>query len=422
MSTTNYLFLRRISVLSFILSCVMASSICAETYGIKDQQGNFIPKINVTLGNKEVLIKKVDSQEKIKSLGITLNAKNKNLIRNIGLINIEWMDAANKPSKAVLFAGPLYNANTRHFQDSLTKSSAIRLIDKSNKNLFAAKHAYELFTLSIDDQNLVFAETATEQDKTVRMGSGKDVSINVDKSVINFGENNIKTGELINVENRSGLDQVFGVDPIDKGVLYFQIVRTPEQTRIPKESWERFSVVADSGFFIVIIPEPDANQLTQLDGKEIIIKIYQGNKIRETRKIPIKVSEDLKAAARKNQLTDSGEVTDSGRKVSSGNTKTETSQGAQSKSSQTSGTTRTESGKETAKYSMWLWILQIMNFLLLAGLAIYTFLFIMPKMQILEDRLAKNEMFIHNSREAIREELDHLKHELRSGEVKHNVE
>ena len=38
--------------------------------------------------------------------------------------------------------------------------------------------------------------------------------------------------------------------------------------------------------------------------------------------------------------------------------------------------------------------------------------FMLPKIQVLQDRLAKTEMFLHGSREAIREELDQLKGEI----------
>jgi hypothetical protein len=45
-------------------------------------------------------------------------------------------------------------------------------------------------------------------------------------------------------------------------------------------------------------------------------------------------------------------------------------------------------------------------------LAGYGIFFMLPKIQVLEDRLAKSEMFIHGSREAIREELDEIKREI----------
>jgi flagellar basal body-associated protein FliL len=59
-----------------------------------------------------------------------------------------------------------------------------------------------------------------------------------------------------------------------------------------------------------------------------------------------------------------------------------------------------------------IWILQISNLVLTVGLIVYGFFFMLPKIQVLEDRLAKNEMFIHGSREAIREELEQIKKDI----------
>ena len=61
---------------------------------------------------------------------------------------------------------------------------------------------------------------------------------------------------------------------------------------------------------------------------------------------------------------------------------------------------------------MWIWILQISNLVIVIGVAVYAFFFMLPRIQVLEDRLAKNEMFIHGSREAIRDELEQIKKEI----------
>jgi len=53
-----------------------------------------------------------------------------------------------------------------------------------------------------------------------------------------------------------------------------------------------------------------------------------------------------------------------------------------------------------------------MNLALLVCLGAYGIFFVLPKIQVLQDRLAKNEMFIHGSREAIREELEEIKAEI----------
>ena len=63
---------------------------------------------------------------------------------------------------------------------------------------------------------------------------------------------------------------------------------------------------------------------------------------------------------------------------------------------------------------MWIWILTVLNLILLMSLAAYGVFFVLPKIQVVEDRLAKNEMFIHGSREAIREELEQVKEEILS--------
>jgi hypothetical protein len=57
-------------------------------------------------------------------------------------------------------------------------------------------------------------------------------------------------------------------------------------------------------------------------------------------------------------------------------------------------------------------LVQIINLGLLVGLAVYGIFYMLPKIQVLQDRLARNEMFIHTSREAIREEMDRIKEEI----------
>ncbi len=383
----------------------LAEKAPAETYGLKDAQGAFVPKINVTFTGKEVTIKKVDPRDKFRQFSFTINPKNTKLVRNIASIQIEWIDAANKTGNAVPLAGPKhYDVNTRSFHDSLIKSIGIKLIDKANRSIFTAKSVADLFIIAIDDQPLMTSEAATEQDRTVRLGAGRDVSLNIDKTSVVFNESNVKPGEIINVDNKSGVDQLFGVDPIERGVNYFGIVRVPGQETVPKDSWGRFNVAADAGFMIVVIPDRDPGQLAQLDGKEIVVKVFQGDQVRVTRKIPIRVSEDLKASARKAQMEDNN-------RPKPGPSTVKPEEPSQP-SGPTSPTRPEAAGKEKPKYSMFLWILQIANLALLTGMAIYTFFFILPKMQVLEDRLTKNEIFIHNSREAIREELDHLKEDL----------
>jgi hypothetical protein len=405
-SEKKYAPLSHLVLLFLVLSGILALPAIGrcETYGIKDDQGVFVPKVTVTITGKDLIIKKTDPQDKFRSFSLTLNRKNSNLIRNVGLISMEWIDATNKPTKPVLFAGPLYNAATRVFQDSLTKSLGIKLIDKTKLNLFAGKSVPDLFTIHVDDQVLLSSEAATEQDRTVQLGKGRDVSLNVDKTSIVFNESNFKKGEILNVDNRSGLDQVLGVELPEKGLLYFQIIRKPEQTKINRENWDRFTLASDSGIFIVLIPEADPSQLAQLDGKDIVIKVFQGTKVRETRKIPIKISSELRTTA---GGTSPEPTPERPKRPSEPDIKP-----AQTPKPEQQAASGNTSRKDVQKASPWLWALQIFNLVMLAGLGVYTVFFMLPKIQVLEDRLAKNEMFIHGSREALREELDQLKEEV----------
>jgi hypothetical protein len=397
----------------FALGAVLFPGIAVcETYGIKEQ-GNFVPKVSINVGNKDVVIKKIDPHDKFKSFSITLNPKNRNLVRNVGLIDLEWIDANNQPGKPIKFAGERYNPKTQAFQDSLIKSIGLKLIDKTNKDLFGEKPASDLFMIHVDDQLLVSSEAAAERDRTVQLGAGRDVSLNIDKNAIVFNENNFKKGEILNVDNRSGLDQVLGVELPEKGLLYYQVIRKPEQNKIPRENWDRFTVAADSGIFIVLIPEPDPNQYLQLEGKEITIKVYQGNKIRETRKVPIKIASDLRSMSKPSTSPSeppaSEEVARRPAPTSPNLEAPETS----TPSARPATAVPSEASRRTeSRTSIWLWALQIFNLVLLLGVAAFGFFFMLPKIQVLQDRLAKAEMFLHGSREAIREELDQLKGEI----------
>jgi hypothetical protein len=404
----------RLLLLVFLGAVFFPAGAACETLGIKDSKGNFVPKVTVTVGNKEVEIKKTDPQASFASISLTL--KNHKLIQNVTLLDIQWVNAKNEPGRPLPFAGPLYNRSTRVFQAPMTKSLSLKLLDKTKVNLFAGKSVADLLTISIGDQPLISSESVPEKERTVQLGTGSDISINVDKASIVFNENNFKKGEILNVDNRSGSDQVLGVELPEKGLLYYQVIRKPEQTKIPRENWDRFTVASDSGIFIVLIPEADPVQLSQLNGKEIVIKVFQGNKIRETRKIPIKTSSDLQATGK-----ESGERGESLRGgETSGPSKPEVGPPRTAEAVEASAPpARREAASpaETAQTNrqwggLWLWIVQIFNLVLLAGLAVYAIFFMLPKIQVLEDRLAKNEMFIHGSREAIREELDQIKAEI----------
>ncbi len=68
--------------------------------------------------------------------------------------------------------------------------------------MFAGKSIADLFAISIGDQPLIFSEAVPEKERTVQLGTGRDISINVDKTSITFDENNLMKGEWINVDNR----------------------------------------------------------------------------------------------------------------------------------------------------------------------------------------------------------------------------
>jgi hypothetical protein len=400
-----------ISVLAFLVTFLIPQVALCETFGIKDAQGKFAPKVEITVGKKEVVIKKTEPTEKFNSLSLTLNPKDTNLIKNVAHLNIQWQTGA-KVGRAIPFMGPRYDPNTRVFSDTMTKSTALKIIDTSKLNLFKDKTLADLFTVQIDDQALVSSESAVEKDRTVQLGTGRDVSINVDKNSILFDESNLKKGEMLNVDNRSGFDQILGVELPKKGFLVCQIRRRLEQTKIPSENWERFTMPADSGIFIVLIPEADPDALAQLDGKEIVIKAYQGNKIRETRRIPIKVAADLMkpgaplskmgGPTEPEDLRSESPATRTGPRPETTGSRPQpaTAPGAVSARQQDRGT------------GPWIWILQIANLALLVAVGSYGIFFMLPRIQVLEDRLAKNEMFLHGSREAIRDELEQIKKEI----------
>lgn len=404
-------------LLIFLGGVLFPSQAACETLGLKDSKGSFVPKVTVTVGNKEVVINKTDPQASFASISLTLNPKYHKLIQNVTQLEIQWVNANNEPGKPLPFAGPLYNPTTMVFRAPMTKSLSLKLLDKTRKNLFAGKSIGDLFTISIGDQQLISSEAVAEKDGTVQLGTGRDVSIKVDKMSVTFDENNLMKGEWLNVDNRSGSDQVLGVEPPDKELVYFRIVRKPEQNTIPPENWDRFTVASDEGIQILLIAYPEPRLLSQLNGKEITIKVFQGNKIKETRKIPIKISSDLRGLGK--DLSERGEsVKDKGETRPPAKPEIEPSRAAEPvEASAPPARRETASTGETSQANrrlggLWLWIIEIFNLVLLAGLAVYAIFFMLPKIQVLEDRLAKNEMFIHGSREAIREELDQIKAEI----------
>jgi len=391
------------TLLVSVLLSVLPKLVPAEIYGVKDTAGNFQPRLDITMGNKEVVLKKVNPQDRFRSLAINLNPKNANLIRHVGLLNMEWVNSAGKAGKEVQFAGPRYDPTTRRFEDAMGKSIEVRIIDKSNRNLFAGKSLTDLFDIRVDDAPLVSSESATEKDRTVQMGRGRDVSLNIDKQTIVFNENNFKKGEILNIDNRSGMNLVVGIDLPEKGLLYYQIIKKPEQTKIPRDAWKRFTIAPDSGVFVVLIPEPDPVQLAMINGKDISIRVYQGTTVKDTLRVPLTVASDLTGGP--SEIPGKGA---SGSPSASAQKPSVPSDDHSIPAGQ--GSERTLSGTQGRPSSdMKMWVFQAISLGLLAVLAGYVIFFLLPKIQVLQDRIAKSEIFIHHSRESIREELDAMK-------------
>lgn len=406
------------SVAVIVVVCAVALSPIVghcETYGFKNEQGGFTPKVVVSVGNREILIKKTDPKDKFGTISLTLNKKNQALVRNVKFLKIQWINLQNLPGKPLPLVGPHYDYKTLTFQEGMTKSLGLKLIDESARDLFTGKDFSDLFTLQIDDQALSSSDTFEEKDRTIKLGAGRDLSVEVNKSSLVFNEENLKRGETVDVENRSESNQTVGVELPKKGLLFDKIIRSRGQGTIPKESWGRFAVDPGSGFSIVLIPDPDTKQLASLDGAEILVKIWDGNTIRDTRKIPIQVAGELLSAEGGAAATVGRTPTNLGKPATAPETAeraTRKEPHVSTQSRQTEPTPR-EPLQETASASgIWVWLLQIFNLVLLVALGVYGIFFMLPRVQMLEDRLAKNEMFIHGSREAIREELEEIKHDI----------
>ena len=397
---------------SAVMCLILSGTGYGAIYGFKDSHGAFQPKVTVSLGKKEIIISKIDPEEKFKSFALILNKKNQNLQKNVNQISVEWLNAENRGGKPTTFAGPTYDAAKLRFEEPMTRSVTLKLTDKSGKNLFAVKSFSDLFTIQVDQHTLSPSESGAEADSPIKFGSGRDVSLNLDKTSLQFDESNIKKGEIINLDNRSGLDQVVGIELPEKLLLYYQIVRKPEQTKVPRENWDRFNISSDSGIFVVLIPESDPGQLQALNGKEILIKVYQGDKTRETIRVPIRTTPD----GAPSESLPSGIQT---RDITTGKQgtlpeKTSTKEVDRPPTSTEAKTVATSPPQSASSFwnSTLAWILLILNLLISMAVLGYGAFMLLPRMQVLEDRLSKTEMFIHGSREAIREELDQMKDEV----------
>jgi hypothetical protein len=116
-----------------------------------------------------------------------------------------------------------------------------------------------------------------------------------DRTSILFHEGNVRKGEILSVDNNSEFDQTVGIELPTKGLVYSAVIRKPDQTKVPSEKMDRFTVPARSGIVIIIIPDPD--RIEMLDGRDIAVKVGKANRVEKVYWIPIKVSPELKSAA-----------------------------------------------------------------------------------------------------------------------------
>jgi hypothetical protein len=264
-----------------------------ETFGIV-VRGNFEPKVTIDVKRKRIVIRKIEAGERFRSISLQVNPKNSLLVRNVSLLKIEWISAGDRPGRPIPFAGPHYNAKTKTFQDTMVRSIALAVVASTTRNLFEGKAISDLFIVKINDEPVITHDEFLSTREPVGVPTGSD-GIKIGRTSVTFDKKNYKKGEILDVDNRSGKDQVLGIELPSTGLLYYQVIRKPEQTKIPKENWDRFTVAPDYGIFIVLIPEPDPEQLARLDGKEIVINIYDGFRIADTRRITIRVAADLRS-------------------------------------------------------------------------------------------------------------------------------
>jgi hypothetical protein len=402
-----------------VLSCVLGVPLpaSAETYGVKDDKGAFVPKVTINIENKEILIKKTNPNEEFASISLAVNQKNRPLVNNLTLLNVQWTNRQNQAGKPLPFTGPRYNHEKKVFKDNMGKSVALKIIDKSTaKDLFTTKEISDLFAIQIDGKPLISSESFQERERTIRLGRGRDLSLEVDKTSIIVNAENLKTGEMFDVYNRTGRTQMIGLGYPKEGLNLFQVVRKIEQKNVPRDSFERFPLDADEGVFIAVIADPDPAKLASLDGKEITITVWEGDKAQQTIRIPIKVAPELHEPGREpiRGLEPPGQPE---RRPARATVQSEPGTEGEGEvtppsSRRSTGEPKKPSASPSAFGGLWVWIFQFFNLVLLAALAGYAIFFLLPKIQVLEDRLAKNEMFLHGSREAIREELEEIKAEI----------
>ena len=393
----------------------------SAVYGVRKEDGTFVPKIAVSIKPDQITITKYNKKEKFSSISFVVNTKNKRLVRDIQdkKLKIQWIAPGAIPRMELPFAGNRFNEKKMIYQDNMTRSIGVKIKNKADPKLFKNKELSELFTIYIDGQICEAQEAsgAHSDGGTIRLGGGSGDSIEIQKDVLKIDRTNVKSGTMTEVVNRSGSDLTIGVTFPKVGLTYTNIVRGLEQSKLPREEWDRFSLRKNDKIQLFVIADPsDPNKLAQLNGSQITVKVWDGDRIKETKSIAIDVDPEL---LRGTVITGPQPPTTSENNTT--RTPIETNQPTESVKESTESRApvpKTENvprhlpvGQESSG-TLWLWIFQIFNFTLLLTLACYGIFFMLPKIQVLEDRLAKSEMFIHGSREAIREELEEIKREI----------
>jgi hypothetical protein len=157
------------------------------------------------------------------------------------------------------------------------------------------------------------------------------------------------------------------------------------------------------------------SRLGQLDGKEIVIKLYQGGKAGVVRRIPIEIATDIPGQGGPSHPGPEPTSSPAGpvsRTPATGGPEIDNPREPPRPTNDRPPQSTGNATRSSDRGSFWLWVVQISNLVLIVGLAAYALFFALPRVQVLEDRMAKTEMFIVGSREAIREELEFMKREM----------
>lgn len=402
-----------VSLLGIILFAVYGQCQAQTTYGYEDSTGAFVPKVTVELNQKTIKIEKVKPREKFRSIEMRINPRNNALRDNKSLLQIVWVNQAGEDGRPIPFTGPRYVHENIAFRDTMTKSKALKIIDESNKALFRNQELRDLFLLFVNNKELIPEEESSGSETGVSLPETQEKRIIVDSDSIEFNTiSSLKRGTTINIDNPTGFHQIIGLEFPDSKLFYMRKVHwRPEQTEVPEADWGNISIPPNSGLFIVIIPEPRPLALSQLHGTEITLKIYDGTQIAELIRIPISISRDLRVP----DSNGSREISD-GSNEGVGFVPPDQGEGTTTEpkpvENSDPGPTPTPSKAPAQGIGLMAWVAIILSVTVSIVVALYVIFFILPKIQALEDRLAKNEMFLHGSREAIREELELTKEEI----------